>query len=231
MLGVLARSIAAPHGTRMMTSWRLQALKSRPRRPRQSRTEPDLPLHKWLIKKHDVVEVTQGPEEGRRGRVVDRQWRENTISVEGVQVRISDEVDPDSASLFNPTFITKEQPQPLHVSHVSLIDPTTDQRAEVVAWRKRDGRMTRVVLATGAAIPLPTKPPDDGLVPKQYAQGMTTRRKDVLEVTYVPLPEYSVRLAKQAERQRRKQGPADDQLGPAESAARDVTTEGAGSGM
>jgi large subunit ribosomal protein L24 len=205
LAAALARPITAPHGARLMTSWRLAALKSRPRRPKPSRTKPELPLHEWLIKKHDVVEVNQGTDEGRRGRVVDRQWRENTLCVEGVNLKTSEEIDPDSASLFNPGFMTKEQPQPLHMSHVSLIDPTTDKRADAVAWRKRDGRMARISLVTRAIIPLPTRPPEDGLRPKQYAE--TTRRKDVLEVTYVPMPEYSMRRAKQAERQQRLQGP------------------------
>ena len=72
-----------------------------------------------------------------------------------------------------------------------------------VAWRKRAGRMARISLVTRAIIPLPTQQKEDGLRPKQYAE--TTRRKDVLEVTYVPLPEYSMRRAKQAERQQRLQ--------------------------
>ena len=199
----LARPITAPHGARLMTSWRLAALKSRPRRPKPSRTKPELPLHEWLIKKYDVVEVNQGTDEGRRGRVVDRQWRENTLCVDGVNLKTSEEIDPESASLFNAGFITKEQPQPLHMSHVSLIDPTTDKRADAVAWRKRAGRMARISLVTRAIIPLPTQQKEDGLRPKQYAE--TTRRKDVLEVTYVPLPEYSMRRAKQAERQQRLQ--------------------------
>jgi len=175
--------------------------RSRPRRPKPSCSKPELPnLHAWLIKKHDVVEVNQGPEEGKRGLVLDRQWRENTLTVAGVQVKVADEIDPDSASIFNPSWVAKEEPQPLHLSHVSLIDPTTNTRADDVVWRKRDGRMARVALASGAMVPLPTMPADDDLVPREYAEDTVTRRSDVLEVTFVPLPEYSMKKAKQAER-------------------------------
>ena len=50
-------------------------------------------------------------------------------------------------------------------------------------------------------VPLPTKPPeDDSAVPKQYAEEMVTRRSDVLKVTYITMPDYSIKRKKQAER-------------------------------
>jgi len=190
-----------PMGARWMTSYRLQALKSRPRRPRPSRSKPELPLHQWLIKKHDFVEVNQGPEEGKRGKVIDRQWRENTVTVEGVQLKLSESIDPDSASMYSPSFVTKEEPQPLHFSLVSLIDPATDARCDDIEWRWKDGRKARVSHATDAVVPLPKRPPfgQEESIPIQYAETLVTRRDDVLAVTYVPLPEYSMHRAKQLE--------------------------------
>lgn len=181
---------------RCMTSFKLTMLKSRPRRPRESRSKPEIPLAKWYIKRFDFVEVNQGPEVGIRGQVLARDWKENTVTVEGVNLKISEELDVEAGNIFAPQWKTKEEPQPIHFSHVSLIDPTTDTRTDVF-WRKVQGKMTRLARSTLSVIPLPRKPDDP--VPEQYAEEFCTRRDDVLEVTFVPLPPYSIRRAKQAQ--------------------------------
>ena len=95
-----------------------------------------------------MVEVNDGPEEGKRGQVIDRHWQENTVTVEGVQVEIKREMNTESSNLFNPDFTSKEVPSPIHFSKVSLIDPSLDVRTEA-EWRKKDGRMARVSLSSG----------------------------------------------------------------------------------
>jgi len=187
-----------------MTSLKLQMGRAKPRRisiedkrQRKANPRPLLALEKWTIKKNDLVEVNQGADEGRRGRVLSRQWRDNTVVVEGVSVEVTEELDPESLNLWDPQWQRKEgTPQPVLFHHVSLIDPTTNERTNV-DWEKRGGIWTRISRSTGAVVPLPPKPPpEDDLA--TYAEELCTRREDVLRVTYVPLPDYSVRDRKTA---------------------------------
>ena len=125
--------------------------RNRPRRLQQRKqvVKSDVPLCRWLIKAHDLVEVNQGPEEGRRGHVMKRSLRGGTVCVEGVNVRVVEEIDPEGSSIFDPTYAVKKEAQPIPSSHVSLIDPTTD-KCTSAEWRRRaDGRWARVSIATG----------------------------------------------------------------------------------
>ena len=146
---------------------------------------PELPnLFKWYIKKHDLVEVNCGRESGLRGRVLDRDWEHNTVTVDGVNLQRKEQLDEESMNIFSPEWKTVAQPQPLHMSQVSLIDPSTDRRTGVV-WRRRQGRFVRVSVDTGEVVPLPRTPLDDG-VPRRFDEEKVTRRAAVLDVTYVP---------------------------------------------
>lgn len=205
---------------RSMTSLKLQMAKNRPRH-KKSRSKPEVQLFKWFVKKHDLVEVNQGPEEGTRGLVLDRQWENNTLTVEGVQLRDKEEIDVESTNIFSPNWISTAQPQPIHFSHVSLIDPTTNQRTDVM-WKRRDGRMARVSLSSGEVVPLPVKPADDSVMPKKYAEDYVTRQSDVLDVTFVPLPDHSLRRARHA---------ADDAVAHASAAEAEDEPGASSSGM
>jgi ribosomal protein L24 len=122
------------------------------KRRRKANPRPLLALEKWTIKKNDLVEITDGPDEGRRGRVLSRQWRDNTVVVEGVSVEVTEELDPESLNLWDPQWQRKEgTPQPVHFQHVSLIDPTTNERTDV-DWEKRSGIWTRISRSTGAGM-------------------------------------------------------------------------------
>lgn len=111
--------------------------------------------------------------------------------VSGVNMEMRDEFDPET-SLFAPKFTTKSTPQPLHFTHVSPIDPTLDRRTDV-RWEERDGRMVRISEESGAEVPLPPRKQEADSALKEYAEGLCTRKADVLEVTYKPLPAFTVR--------------------------------------
>ena len=176
---------------RTMTSLKRQMLRNRPKMKKiPGKPEVDN-LFMWHIKKDDVVEVNRGKESGLRGRVLDRDWEHNTVTVDGVNLQHKEELDDESMNIFSADWKTVGTPQPLHMSRVSLIDPSTD-RATAVVWRKRQGHMARVSVATGEVVPLPVTPPDDG-VPRRYDEETVTRRAAVLDVTYVPPPEPSLR--------------------------------------
>ena len=167
--------------------------RSRPRRPRESRSKPEIPLAKWYIKRFDFVEVNQGPEVGIRGQVLARDWKENTVTVEGVNLKISEELDVEAGNIFAPQWKTKEEPQPIHFSHVSLIDPTTDTRTDVF-WRKVQGKMTRLARSTlsGAACvagPSLLGACDPGALAARAPRRMRSHRPRLRTVcTVIPLP-------------------------------------------
>jgi len=195
---------------RQMTSLKLQQLKARPRLKKPRPSKPETPsLNTWEVKLADLVVVNQGPAKGERGVVIERRWRENQVVVEGVNMSSKRVLDMDSDIVFNPQYKTEREAQPLHYTHVSLIDPESDHGVSV-RWEKRkleDGRVVPVRISTesGLEIPLPGAPggpprPDPlGRKPLvDYAESLSTRRHHVLEVTYKPLPEYSMRRMREA---------------------------------
>mgnify|MGYP006095421919 FL=1 len=150
----------------------------------------------WDIRLDDLVEVNKGPEEGKRGRVQSVNLRYNEVVVEGINEVVKEEMDGESSPFdYQPKFVTSTTPQPIYFRDVSLVDPTLDQRTDV-SWvpRESDGRHERISALSGAVVPLAAKTP--AWDSKDYADALCTRRSDVLEVTYVPLPELPRRLRK-----------------------------------
>lgn len=142
-------------------------------------------LHEWDLRMWDAVEVNCGVEEGTRGRVIERKWQHNQVVVENVNLKEKHVFDEEGGGTpFAPKFKVERTPQPIHFTHVSLIDPSIDKRVEV-RWEERDGRRVRVSSESGAEIPiLRTKPGPE--IPKEYADKYSSKRTDVLEVTYKP---------------------------------------------
>lgn len=161
----------------------------------------------WDIKVDDLVEVNTGPEAGRRGRVLRCNTRYNEVVVEGINV-ISKEVMDTESSPFDPAFLTNNTPRPIYFRNVSLVDPVLDKRTEV-EWSEVDGRRVRIAAESGAEVPLPARPPPwEGV---DFAESLCTRRADVLEVTYKPLPDYS--LSRMRAEARAEAAKADDASG------------------
>jgi large subunit ribosomal protein L24 len=147
----------------------------------------------WHFKLWDMVEVIKGPVKGERGQVIETVWRRNKVVVEGVNLRSTQVMDMES-SPFAPKFKTESEPQPLYFRDVALIDPQTDKPVKGVRWEQlEDGRHQRVCEASGNVIPLPRKPEPKVV---DYAESMCTPARDVLEVTYVPLPDHSTKIAR-----------------------------------
>ena len=155
---------------------------------------PETPsLRSWNVKMHDYVEVNKGEEEGMRGRVIDRHWKRNEVTVEGVNMSKKEVLDLEKGTPFSPVFKPEGIPLPLYFRDVSLIDPQLDRRVDEVRWEQRDGVFTRISVESGTEIPVPGKPEP---LPKEYADAMCTRGSDVLEVTYTPLPDHSTTRAR-----------------------------------
>ena len=142
-------------------------------------------LHEWDVRLWDAVEVNCGAEEGARGRIIQRKWLHNQVVVEDVNVKEKYVFDEDGGGTpFAPKFKVEKTPQPIHFTHVSLIDPSLDKRVEV-RWEERDGRRVRVSSESGAEIPILREKPGPE-IPKEYADKYSSKRTDVLEVTYKP---------------------------------------------
>ena len=161
---------------------------------RASDWEPETKsVRDWDVKYLDLVEVNTGSEEGKLGKVIEKQWARNKVIVEGVNLKLRQVMDMES-NPFAPKFKEEGEPQPIHFRNVSLIDPVTNERVESVRWEHLDsGKWQRVCEKSGNVIPLPVKPSPPEL---DYAETLCTPGRDVLEVTYVPMPDYSTTLAK-----------------------------------
>lgn len=125
--------------------------RSRPRRAKPSKSKPELPLELWPLKLRDYVEIIKGPEKGARGQVLSRNWKENTVTVDGVKVAISDKLDPESRSVLNPEIITIRTPLPFHFSYAAVIDPATDEPTDV-RFEVLDGKLRRISVASGHGV-------------------------------------------------------------------------------
>lgn len=150
-------------------------------------------VHDWDVKMWDMVEVIKGPERGSRGQVIERQWQRNKVVVSGVNL-LTKKVMDSEASPFAPKFQTESTPLPLYFRDVAPIDPQTDAPVKQVRWELlEDGRHQRVCAASGNVIPLPSKPAPKDV---EHAESLCTPARDVLEVTYVSLPDHSTTLAR-----------------------------------
>ena len=202
-----------------MTSYKLSYLRSRPRRQKpDARIKQELRTNEWDFRMNDLVEVTNGPDAGVRGRVIGRNARYNEITVEGVNAETKEIYDTES-SPFRPKFEQKTTHEPIYFRDVALVCPTLDKRT-AVAWETRDGRRVRVSTESGAEIPLPAKP--NSWEGRDYAESLCTRRADVLEVTYKPLPDYSLtQLRLQQQQQQQQLGSAGEEPPAASSSDAD----------
>lgn len=203
-------SILAEPSRARRVRWLDIAGRAKPRLKKPKLSKPETPsLRTWDVKLADVVVVNRGPARGQRGRVIERRWRENEVVVEGVNMSKKRVLDMDSNIVIEPKYKTESEPQPLHFMDVSLIDPQTDKGVRV-RWETKtleDGRRVpvRISCESGVEIPFPGAP---GGPPRHdpmaraplvdYAESLSTRRHQVLEVTYKPLPEYSMRRMREA---------------------------------
>lgn len=93
---------------------------------------------KFKIKKGDTVQVTTGKERGKRGVVTKVFLDEAAALVEGINV-VTRNKKPTQLNPNGP--VTKNLP--IHISNLSLIDPSTDLPAKVGYKMDKDGNKVR----------------------------------------------------------------------------------------
>lgn len=102
---------------------------------------------KFKIKKGDVVQVTVGKNKGQRGTVKRVLPDESKVVVENVNVVVRN-VRPD----YRHPEGSYSKELPIHISNVSLIDPTTDKPAKVGYKMNDDGKKVRYFKKSGTVL-------------------------------------------------------------------------------
>ena len=98
------------------------------------------------IRKNDTVEVISGKDRGKRGRVTEVLPKDAKVRVEGVN-RIKRHTKPNPQKNVKGGIVERENP--IHVSNVALIDPTSDKPTRVGIKLLADGTRVRVAARSG----------------------------------------------------------------------------------
>lgn len=107
-------------------------------------------LEPWNFLPGDIVEVLNGPEKGKRSRVLLSLPESNDLVIEDVNVRPVLRLKDNS----NETEEVETE-HPLKASRVALVCPETGKATDVVDRYLEDGTKVRVAKVSGAIIPYP----------------------------------------------------------------------------
>jgi len=89
------------------------------------------------VKKGDEVQVIAGNDKGKTGRLLMVMPQEERVIVEGINMRIHH----DKPSQQNPRGGRIEREEPIHISNVMVIDPTTGEPTRIGRKRiEEDGK-------------------------------------------------------------------------------------------
>ena len=102
---------------------------------------------KFKIKKGDTVQVTAGRNKGQRGTVKKVLLDDAKVIIDGVNVVIRN-LRPD----YRHPEGSYQKEMPIHISNVSLIDPTTDKPAKVGYKLNEDGNKVRYFKKSGTVL-------------------------------------------------------------------------------
>ncbi|HVX24173.1 MAG TPA: 50S ribosomal protein L24 [Candidatus Saccharimonadales bacterium] len=100
------------------------------------------------LKKGDLVVVRAGKDKGKTGKVTATHPRDNKVTVEGVNI-VKKHVKPNRE---HPQGAIVEINQPMWVSKVSIVDPTTKKPTRVGYKLDDKGVKTRVYKSNGKEI-------------------------------------------------------------------------------
>lgn len=106
------------------------------------------PVYKIRLKKGDTVVVRAGKYRGKTGKVTATHPSLNKVTVEGINV-VKKHVKPNQQ---NPQGAIVEITQPIWVSKVSIVEPTSKKPSRIGYQIDKDGKKTRVFKKTGKEI-------------------------------------------------------------------------------
>lgn len=110
-------------------------------------------LFKIRLKKGDTVVVRAGKYKGKTGKVVATHPSENKVTVEGINI-VKKHVKPNRAY---PQGGIIDITQPIWVSKVSIVEPTSKKPSRIGYKLNADGTKVRVFKKTGKEIAAPAK--------------------------------------------------------------------------
>lgn len=102
---------------------------------------------KFKVKRGDLVEVIAGKEKGRRGEVARVMFKTDRVVVKGVNL-VTRFLKQSAQNPDGP--VQKEAS--LHISNVSLVDPSTDKPAKVGYRMLENGTKERYFKRSGDAV-------------------------------------------------------------------------------
>ena len=105
-------------------------------------------MAKFKVKKGDTVKVLTGENKGSIGRIVRVMPKMNRVVVEGVNM-IKKHQKPSAAS---PQGGIVEMEAPIHISNVSLIDPSTNETTRVGRKFDDNGNIVRYAKKSGEVL-------------------------------------------------------------------------------
>ncbi|MEC8458669.1 MAG: 50S ribosomal protein L24 [Bacteroidota bacterium] len=105
-------------------------------------------MAKFKVKKGDTVKVLTGESKGSIGRIVRVMPKMNRVVVEGVNM-IKKHQKPSAAS---PQGGIVEMEAPIHISNVSLIDPSTNETTRVGRKFDDNGNIVRYAKKSGEVL-------------------------------------------------------------------------------
>ena len=103
---------------------------------------------KIRLQKGDTVVVLAGKYKGKTGKILTTHPMLNKVTVEGINI-VKKHVKPTRT---NPQGAIVELTQPIWVSKVALVDPTTKKAGRVAYKISKDGAKTRVFAKSGKEI-------------------------------------------------------------------------------
>ncbi|EHA99538.1 39S ribosomal protein L24, mitochondrial [Heterocephalus glaber] len=140
----------------------------------------------WHLFCGDMVEILEGKDAGKQGKVVQVIRERNWVVLEGLNTHFR-YVGRTKDS--RGTMIPSEAPL-LH-NQVKLVDPAysvSTRKPTEIEWRFTEaGERVRISARSGRIIPKPEFPRADGIIPETWIDGpKDTSVEDALERTYVP---------------------------------------------
>ena len=105
-------------------------------------------IYKIRLKKGDTVIVRIGKDKGRTGKITATHPRNNTVTVEGVNL-YKKHVKPNKAY---PQGGIIEMTRPIDVSKVAIVDPETKKASRIGYQMDKDGNKVRVFKSSGKEI-------------------------------------------------------------------------------
>merc|ERR1719481_1434525 len=140
----------------------------------------------WMWFRGDRVEILTGPDKGKQGYINMIVQERNWVTVEGLNV----EYETIGASKDFPGMMIKKELPLIVTTDIKLVDPSSEQGADV-EWRYSEaGERVRVAVKSGTDIPVPTKSLEtlDYKMPAEYKANefKDTAPKVVEEITYEP---------------------------------------------